>query len=115
MTEILNFLLILVGVITGLTGAFLSSPALMATAVILITTPSIVRTVDSMLVEMWSQVSIIFLLITGYISASIWALDSFLSAQSFLDRFTLNFAVTGAGFVQLAWICLFSMQSDESD
>lgn len=101
-----NVVFLFIGIVSGFLAALLSYPALIALAVILITTPLTQTIVDDMLVEKWNKVTIIFLLTVFYISVGIWAINSLVEAESFQDRAGQTIIVIGAGVIQMAWIFL---------
>ena len=105
----MNILLPFVGIVSASLGLLLFCPSFIAAAVILIATPFILVIADNMLIDKWSQVIIVFLLVVGYISVSIWALSLFINTTSFHDRVEPSTIIIGAGVIQLFWIFLFDI------
>jgi hypothetical protein len=102
----LNVILLSAGIGLGSAGVFICTQTVFATGTILVVTPMIQKLVYDMLVEKWSEVIIIFLGITGFISLSIWTLGSIAEITNVIDKFPWCIIVIGAGIIQLAWIFL---------
>jgi len=105
----LNIILSSFGIVAGLSGAFVFLPIALSISTILIATPWILKIVDNMLIEKWSEVTIIFLLIVAYLSICIWAI-ALCAEPSCNERFELSLIVIGAGITQFAWAFLISSQ-----
>ena len=106
MANILNVILLSAGIGLGLTGVFIFTQPLFATATILVVTPLIQKLADDMLVDKWLEVITIFTGIAGFIAISVWIIGSIIEVTNIIDRFQWCLIVIGAGIIQLAWMFL---------
>ena len=104
--KMFGIIVIIIGLVAGLIGTFLFVPPLLATSVILISTPWIIVISDYLLTEKWSQITTMFLLITVYISISVWVLGEIDNIASYQNRVGTSLIIVGAGTIHLIWILL---------
>jgi len=102
----LNVILLSAGIGLGLTGVFIFTQPLFATATILVVTPLIQKLADDMLVDKWLEVITIFTGIAGFIAISVWVISSITEVTNVLDRYERSLIVIGLGLIQLAWMFL---------